>query len=447
MKSLSYIYQHWVCDSDMKTNHSFGNLPAQFYVASFNDISIKIADGTHATPTYVDEGVPFYSVESVVANNFTNVKYISEELHETLCKRVKPQKGDILLTRIGSISKTKLIDWDVDASIYVSLCLIRLNDDVNKEYVYQYTKSDYFRQEIEKRALLHATPMKINLGEIGKIPVPLPHEKEEQARIAKILSDADKKTQLIERKVSEVQELKKGLMQKLFSEGVGELDDKGEWLPHTEFQDSVYGSIPAVWTILKINEVLSYVDYRGKTPPKVESGFFLVTAKNVKSGYIDYESSKEYIPESLYDEVMSRGTPKLGDVLFTTEAPMGNIALVDNQDVAIAQRIIKFRPKSWRQLNNIYLKYFFLSPAFKKELDFNGTGSTVKGIKGKRLHVMKIAIPPIKEQIKIARILLTVDKKIDLLNQQKAEAQQLKKGLMQKLLTGEWRVPLDDQAA
>lgn len=93
----------------------------------------------------------------------------------------------------------------------------------------------------------------------------------------------------------------------------------------------------------KLIDVCDYVDYRGKTPKKVESGIFLVTAKNIRKGYIDYESSKEYIASDDFDNVMRRGTAKIGDILITTEAPCGNVALVDKEDIALAQRVIKYR--------------------------------------------------------------------------------------------------------
>ena len=97
------------------------------------------------------------------------------------------------------------------------------------------------------------------------------------------------------------------------------------------------------WEQRKLIDGCEYVDYRGKTPNKTENGVFLVTAKNVKAGYIDYEASQEYIAEEDYDEVMHRGMPQIGDVLITTEAPCGNVAQVDREDIALAQRIIKYR--------------------------------------------------------------------------------------------------------
>ena len=88
-------------------------------------------------------------------------------------------------------------------------------------------------------------------------------------------------------------------------------------------------------------ELCDIVDYRGKTPKKSDEGVFLVTAKNIRQGYIDYEKSQEYIPVEIYDDVMHRGLPQIGDVLITTEAPCGFVAQVDRIDIALAQRVIK----------------------------------------------------------------------------------------------------------
>ena len=95
-------------------------------VFELKELCTQIVDGTHFTPNYTTDGIPFYSVENVTANDFTNVKYISVDDHGLLYRRCNPERGDILLTRIGSLGDTKLIDWDVHASIYVSLALLKL---------------------------------------------------------------------------------------------------------------------------------------------------------------------------------------------------------------------------------------------------------------------------------------------------------------------------------
>jgi hypothetical protein len=87
-----------------------------------------IRDGTHQTPRYVESGIPFYSVEHVTSGDFSNTKFISEEEHRFLTRSVRIEKGDILMTRIGSIGDCKLVDWDVEASFYVSLALLKIRN-------------------------------------------------------------------------------------------------------------------------------------------------------------------------------------------------------------------------------------------------------------------------------------------------------------------------------
>src|SRR6476660_2196770 len=121
------------------------------------------------------------------------------------------------------------------------------------------------------------------------------------------------------------------------------------------------------WSSKPLRDITDYVDYRGKTPQKTEEGVYLVTAKNIKQGYIDYELSKEYILESDYESVMRRGKPKIGDVLITTEAPLGNVASIDREDIALAQRVIKLRGKK-EIMSNFFLKHRLISPQFQQTI-------------------------------------------------------------------------------
>lgn len=111
-----------------------------------------------------------------------------------------------------------------------------------------------------------------------------------------------------------------------------EMKDSGvEWI----------GKIPKDWEIVPLTKQLdSIVDYRGKTPEKTEEGTFLVTAKNIKDGKICYELSKEYVREADYEEIMHRGIPQIGDILFTTEAPLGQVANVDRTDIALPWQVL-----------------------------------------------------------------------------------------------------------
>ena len=89
------------------------------------------------------------------------------------------------------------------------------------------------------------------------------------------------------------------------------------------YKQTEVGVIPNEWGVISLIDCCDFADYRGKTPPKTSSGTFLVTARNVRKGYIDYSESQEYVPTELYDEIMRRGKPRIGDVLITTEAPLG----------------------------------------------------------------------------------------------------------------------------
>jgi len=129
----------------------------------------------------------------------------------------------------------------------------------------------------------------------------------------------------------------------------------------------------------------------------------------------------------------------IGDVLITTEAPLGSVAQIDKEGIALAQRIIKYRSKQ-NILFNDYLKYTFRSPYFQRLLDKKSTGSTAKGIKGSTLHKLQIPIPPLPEQQKIATILSTWDEAI---SKQKILVEQTRKrnqGIAQQLLTGKKRL-------
>ena len=186
------------------------------------------------------------------------------------------------------------------------------------------------------------------------------------------------------------------------------------------------------WEQRKLIEVCDYVDYRGKTPRKTKTGVFLVTAKNVKDGYIDYEASKEYISYNDYDEVMKRGIPEIGDVLFTTEAPCGNVAQVDKPNIALAQRVIKYRGKD-NIINNNYLKYYLLAPTFQKNIDKKSSGGTVQGIKGSVLHQQAMQYPSYIEQQKVGMILNIIDNLITLHQRECDQLKELKKTMLKKM--------------
>ncbi len=150
------------------------------------------------------------------------------------------------------------------------------------------------------------------------------------------------------------------------------------------------------------------IDYRGKTPEKVECGLPFITAKNVKMHYMTLEP-QEYISKETYDKVMVRGFPKEGDVLFTTEAPLGNVCRIPHFDTEfyIGQRIVTMQTD---ELNTIYLEYALSDDEFVRKYIGKSSGSTVTGIRVKLLEQLSIPVAPRTLQDKFAAFVEQVNK-------------------------------------
>lgn len=156
------------------------------------------------------------------------------------------------------------------------------------------------------------------------------------------------------------------------------------------------------------------IDYRGKTPKKSKTGIMTLSAKSVKNNHIDY-SQCYFISEEEYEKFMVRGFPKKGDILLTTEAPLGLVARLDRNDVAIAQRLLTLRGKE-NVLDNDYLLYYLQSPIGQASLKARETGTTVTGIKQAEFRKIEIEIPDYEVQKKVSGILRVIDQKIEFNN-------------------------------
>lgn len=163
--------------------------------------------------------------------------------------------------------------------------------------------------------------------------------------------------------------------------------------------------IPAHWVIHHLRRVVRvFVDYRGRTPDKTDSGVPLITAGAIKGGRIDHSLSPEYMAEADYHEWMQRGWPERGDVVITTEAPLGEVALVEDIDVAFAQRVILLKVNRERMMPE-YLRYYYLSQLGEGELKSRSSGSTAAGIRADRLRGSLVVVPPLDEQAAIVESL------------------------------------------
>ncbi|AXO38962.1 TPA: restriction endonuclease subunit S [Serratia marcescens] len=268
--------------------------------------------------------------------------------------------------------------------------------------------------------------LQINNDDLMKVPVPLPTGSQslsEQKKIADCLSSLDDLLTAEVQKLDTLKKYKQGLMQQLFPR-------EGESVPRLRFPEF---QSEGEWVYEKIGDCLEKViDYRGKAPPKAESGVQLITAKNVRFGWLDM-SCNEYISADEYESWMSKGIPRVGDILFTTEAPLGNVAFFPcTGKFALGQRIITLRTKPKKCLAE-FLFQALLTPDMQKKIDFHSTGSTAKGIKSKVFVNLSFCYPKISEQQKIAEVLSSLDNFIAAQSQKLDVLKNHKKGLMQQL--------------
>lgn len=399
-------------------------VPSGWEKYKLNEIT-KIYDGTHQTPKYVESGVPFYSVEHLTGKQFTNTKYISEDVFEKESKRVVLEKNDILMTRIGDIGTAKLIDWNVRASFYVSLALIKLSTYFNSSFLENYINSDLFKLELWKRTIHVAFPKKINLGEIGECEVTLPPLPEQQ-KIAKILTTWDKAINTTERLIENSKQQKKALMQQLLTGQKRLLDDSGQ-------------RFSGDWEKKSIAEIANVIT--GSTPSTKNSDYYggehlFVSPSDLGSNKYISQTAKT-LTDSGIDK--TRLIPK-GSSLFTCiGSTIGKLGIA-GKDLATNQQINSVIPKG--NYSNEYVYYQLLLNA--KKIQNSAAVQAVPIINKTNFESQLLYFPPtLQEQQKIAAVLTNADREIEVLEQQLNDLQQEKKALIQQLLTGKKRVKVD----
>ena len=273
------------------------------------------------------------------------------------------------------------------------------------------------------------TRAKLNRGELVKIKIPLPPLKE-QEKIADILCSADDKIDAIVSQIEKAETLKKGLLQKLLSEGIG----------HSEFKDSELGKIPVGWEVVELGKVSKIKDGTHFSPKSKTGSFKYVTSKNIKFGYFD-ENKISYISEEEHNEIYKRCPVKKGQLLLTKDgAKTGNVCLNPLDEPFSLLSSVSVIDGKKDSLYNEYLLQWFLSELGQKRLKSSMAGQAITRLTLTKISAHKLIFPPLKEQKQIAEILSTSDEKLEVLRDKKQKYETLKKGLLQKLLSGEIRV-------
>lgn len=407
-----------------------GSIPKSWRIQNLEDISGFITKG--GTPTtygfdWVDEnsGVPFFRSECVTDNGFNpkGMNFIHADAHRQMSRsEVKP--GDLLMTITGNIGRIAIAPINFStANINQHIARIRIQEgsEVSADYVYQCLKHDGYVTHYRAILTGQAYPQ-ISLQQVRETPIPLPTYAEQQ-KIAAILTAVDNKLGVIDRQIEVTKTLKQGLMQTLFSQCAA------DW-PTVQLQD-----VAAVRTGIA----------KGKKGLKEPADLPYLRVANVQDGHIDLTEVKTIAVEAAQVE---RYALQPGDVLMTEGGDFDKLGRGDVWEGQISpclhqNHVFAVRPAP-SKLNSYYLaalaasdygRQYFLSCAKRT--------TNLASINSSQLKAFPVLLPPLDEQVRIADIVTAANARIEILSTKKAHYHTLKRGLMQKLLTGEWRVKLD----
>ena len=298
-----------------------GDIPADWDALKLKNVAFINPTNT-ALSNSLDKNtqVCFLAMENVEANGTVNYQN-KRRLASVKSGFTNFIKNDVLVAKITPCfenGKGALLD-QLDSEIgfgSTEFHVLRSKHNCHPKFLYYLTKSHNFMDFGEGMMIGSAGQKRVPTDFIENFNVALPN-KTLQGEIAKFLDaktiEIEQVIAIKEQQIALLNERKQIIIQKAVTQGLDpnvSMKDSGvEWI----------GQIPEHWVILPLTKYSTRVDYRGKTPEKVEEGRLLVTTRNIKNGILDYEISKEYIKESQYKEVMSRGIPKKGDILFTME--------------------------------------------------------------------------------------------------------------------------------
>ncbi|MDD2057262.1 restriction endonuclease subunit S [Pseudomonas sp. GD03860] len=320
----------------------------------------------------------------------TTEESITEEAIKSSSAKIFPA-GSVAIAMYGAtIGKTAILG--IDASTNQACAVgVPVEGLIGKEYLYRLLQNEKaaFIDKGKGGAQPNISQAVIKAHEIGLPPLA------EQTRIAVKLDELLAQVDTLKTRIDGIPPLLKRFRQSVLAAAVsGRLTKEWRVAVRETSQDQGF-----LYPVRRLGVIARFIDYRGKTPEKVDSGVPLITAKNIKSGYIS-RVPREFIRPEAYESWMTRGIPKIGDVLITTEAPLGNVAVIDiTGKFALAQRAICL------QFHEGYSSSFaaiaLQSSLLQEELARRSTGTTVKGIKASVLKEIGLPAPSIDEQNEI----------------------------------------------
>jgi type I restriction enzyme, S subunit len=334
------------------------------------DLCEVIGGGTPPkdTPAHYEGEIPWATVRDMRRDVITETEFrITKDAVKSCATNVIPAGSVVIATRVG-LGKVCLLGQDTAINQDLRGVVPRESSGLEVRFLYWWLKSI---ADVIVAEGTGATVQGVKLPFVKSLQIPVP-QISEQKHIVHVLDEAFESIATAKASAEQNRRNSRAIFESHLQSVVT-----------TGLND---------WLSSKIGDEIKFIDYRGKTPPKTESGVRLITAKNVKMGYLQ-QTPLEFIDSSSYESWMTRGIPKKGDVLFTTEAPLANVAQLDtNERVAFAQRVIIMQPNPAR-LDSAFVKYLLMSQPMQQLIRSRGTGATVQGIKASLLKQIEISFP------------------------------------------------------
>lgn len=340
------------------------------------------------------------------------------------------QKGDILYSNINSIEHIgKVAQYQGGTELYHGINLLRLvlGKRVLSDFLFQLLRTDKYRKWARCHANQAVSQASINRTTLASQQISICNI-QEQEKIGNLLRQLDNNITLTGKKIQKLQQFRQAMLTKLFPrEGAAE--------PELRFR-----GFSGKWEQRKLLENFQkIIDFRGRTPKKLgmdwsKEGYLALSALNVKDGYIDFKQECHYGSRELYDKWMTGNELHKGQVIFTTEAPMGNVAQIpDNKKYILSQRTIAFEVKP-DLINEDFLAILLRTPQMFQKLSALSSGGTAKGISQRSMEAVDAFFPiDILEQKKIGDFFKDLDFIISLQQEKLERMQRLKSALLEKM--------------
>lgn len=380
-----------------------------------------LKDGTHGSYESVQQGAWLLSAKNIINNRVvitSNDRKISENDFKKIHDKFQLRKGDVLLTIVGTIGRSAILKEANKLTFQRSVAYLRPDENIltSSNFLFSLSKSSNFQNQLKKRTVISAQPG-IYLSDIDKLNITIPELKEEQDKIASIIITIDNILSLQQRKLEQLKQLKKALLQQLF---VG----KNNKQPNLRFKN-----FDGEWEQCMLKEIKDVRDGTHNSPRYQKEGYPLVTSKNLITNGIDL-SNVSFISKYDYQEINKRSKVETGDILFGMIGTIGNPVMVKKGGFAIKNVALI---KNGGEVSNGFLLHLLKSAIFSQYIKKENAGGTQKFLGLSVIRSFKFKVPDKVEQGNIASIFDTLNRFITLQQNKLTQLTTLKKYLLQKL--------------